>query len=187
MDKKTDKLIPDDRYVKAGEVNDFLSLYVANHKRLYGFIVSLVGNWSDAEDLLQETAGVLWDKFGDYQTGTDFAAWGMKIARYRIMAFHRKQKSSQVQFDGDLLELLTQESGDVLCHMDSRITALQGCLDKLGDREREFIRLHYDDEMTHQAMSKVTGKPLHTIYRMMSKIHDVLLKCIRRTIVQEGA
>ena len=58
----------------------FVSLILANQLRIHGFIRSLVPNHADVEDLFQQTSIVLWRKFKDYEAGTNFAAWAMRVA-----------------------------------------------------------------------------------------------------------
>ena len=50
-------------------VEEFMRLFGAHRRRLYQFILSLVPNVQDAEDVLQETNIILWRKFGGYQPG----------------------------------------------------------------------------------------------------------------------
>ena len=53
---------------------DFGRLFVQYQPRIYGYIRSLVADRSDAEDMLQETASVLWQKFDEFTPGTNFLA-----------------------------------------------------------------------------------------------------------------
>jgi RNA polymerase sigma-70 factor (ECF subfamily) len=66
--------------------HDFGRLFVRYQSRIYGFIRSLVVHRDDAEDLLQETASVLWRKFGEFRPGSDFLA--------RIIHELRNQRAS---------------------------------------------------------------------------------------------
>src|SRR5688572_23508061 len=44
----------------------FLRLFLENERRIYAFIVSILPNLSDAEDVLQETSLILWQKFAQF-------------------------------------------------------------------------------------------------------------------------
>jgi RNA polymerase sigma-70 factor (ECF subfamily) len=59
---------------------DFLRLLMANQNRIYAFILTLVPNWSDADDIMQEAAETMWSKFQQSQPINNFSAWGIKIA-----------------------------------------------------------------------------------------------------------
>ena len=53
---------------------EFLRLYTKYQHRILSYIFVLVPNRTDAEDLLQDTAVLLWAKFDEFESGTDFAA-----------------------------------------------------------------------------------------------------------------
>ncbi len=45
---------------------DFIRLLLANERRIYAFILSMLPDLTDAEDVLQETSLVLWEKLDQY-------------------------------------------------------------------------------------------------------------------------
>src|SRR3954467_5741619 len=74
----------------SSETERFMRLFLAHQRRFYGLILSLVPNVTDADDLLQETAALMWQKFAEFRPGTDFAAWGLRFAR-NLVSNHRKK------------------------------------------------------------------------------------------------
>ena len=66
---------------------DFVALFLAHQARIYAFIVTLLGNRSDADDVLQETGITLFQKFSTFQPGTDFLAWACRVAKNKVMDF----------------------------------------------------------------------------------------------------
>src|SRR5262245_41559176 len=72
---------PGDRPEK---VKQFLRLFLKNERRLYAYVLTLLPNRTDAEDVLQEATLVLWDKFDDEHPPDDFAAWGCRIAYFKV-------------------------------------------------------------------------------------------------------
>ena len=68
----------------------FMRHLMGNEHRIYGFILSLVHNWSDADDLLQDVTAIMWRKFDLYEPGTNFCAWALKIARFEVLNFRKK-------------------------------------------------------------------------------------------------
>ncbi len=45
----------------------FLSLLMANQRRINSYILSVVPNFSDADDIMQETISVMWRKFDRFE------------------------------------------------------------------------------------------------------------------------
>ena len=75
-----------------------MRLYVVNERRIYGFIFALIHDWSAAEDILQDTAQVMWSKFDTFDPGTNFVAWALCIARYQVMDYRKRRKCTS-RFD----------------------------------------------------------------------------------------
>ena len=72
--------------------NEFAELLTAQQRSLFAYICALVHNLRDAEDLYQEVALTLWEKFADYRSGTNFGAWAVATARFKVQAFLRGKR-----------------------------------------------------------------------------------------------
>ena len=53
--------------VEKTDPREFIRLLMENERRIYAYILTLLGNGADAEDVLQETSIILWDKFAEFQ------------------------------------------------------------------------------------------------------------------------
>lgn len=82
----------------------FLKLFVPNQNRIYAFILSLVANRSDADDIMQETTVVMWRKFHKFTLGSNFASWGVRIAHYTILDFRKRNRNAPLQFNDRIFE-----------------------------------------------------------------------------------
>src|SRR3954462_15082479 len=81
----------------------FLRLFLQNERRLYAYILTLLPNRADADDGLQEASLVMWDKFQETAPPDDFAAWGCRIAYYKVLDFRTKCQRSRVLFSQAML------------------------------------------------------------------------------------
>lgn len=160
---------------------EFLQLFLNNQKRLYGFIRTLVAHKAEAEDILQDTAMIMWKKFSEYEPGTSFLAWGFTIARYNIIYHHRKNKSIR-QFSEETLQEILSRHEKTFGEMDVRIQALEQCLSQLQGPDRKMIHLRYDYELRPKAIAKQLDEPVARVYKSLARIHNSLLGCIRRRI-----
>ena len=68
---------------------EFVSLITANQRRIYAYILTLVPNFNDADDVMQETTATMWERKKDFQPGTDFVAWGARIAYFKILEYRK--------------------------------------------------------------------------------------------------
>src|SRR5437764_12424304 len=82
----------------------FLRLFLQNERRLYAYILTLLPHRADADDVLQEASLVMWDKFDVADPPVDFAAWGGRIAYFKVLDFYNKDQRSRVRFRQETLE-----------------------------------------------------------------------------------
>lgn len=165
----------------------FMKLYLATQPRLYGYVISLVPNWSDVDDIVQETSSLMWAKFDQFELGTDFAAWALTIARFQVMAYRQTHCSRQRRFSDEAAERIEELVVLEIEKEDARRYALRRCLGKLKDNDRVLLNLKYQDGVTMKDVTVRTGQNLNTLYKALNRIHTVLLQCIRRTIKYERA
>src|SRR5690606_2489848 len=71
------------------------------------YIAGLLGGAEGTEDLLQDTNLFLWERRSDYTPGTNFRAWAMRVAWFKVKAELRdRSRSGQVVFSEAILEQL---------------------------------------------------------------------------------
>lgn len=66
-------------------------MFVSVHARLWGLATALVGDRSEAEDLVQEAAMVGLKKLEQFTPGSNFSAWMAKIVRLHAVNWRRKK------------------------------------------------------------------------------------------------
>jgi len=165
----------------------FLRMLTANNDRIYAFIFSLVPNHFDADDIMQETVTYMYREFNKFQEGTNFLAWALNVAHFRVLSFIQKRQDTHVLFDNELLELIEEEVKSAIEKMNDRLEALRKCLKKLEENDKALIRLRYERDISVKNIALGVGKSIHSIYRGLSRIHDMLLRCVRRTLREDLA
>lgn len=171
-----------ENYSGGPKEEEFFSLFLLNQKKIYAFILSLVPNCSDAEDLLQETALIMWRKFKDFNPGTSFSSWGVKIAYFNILNFRTKNRKSRVLFSDDLFKQFADASSKSIKTYDEKTTALQDCIQKLSERDRQLIKLRYEDAVSVKGIAEMADISAQRIYRALARITCMLAKCISRSL-----
>lgn len=167
------------------KTQNFLSLYVKNQKRIYGYILSVVSNWSDSEDIMQETTSLMWQKFDDFQEGTNFSSWGIQIAKHKIREFRRKSPKLS-NLSEQVLNILANRAETYYSEPDVHLTALEKCIKKLKTGDMALIQMRYEDGTTIKDIALRLGRPIQGLYKVMARIHASLVICVRRSLATEG-
>lgn len=167
-------------------VEEFVQVLTRDQRRILIYIHSLIPNWIDAEEVLQNTNLVLWRKADQFELGTNFYAWACGVAHLEVLKWReRLARNSRIlssEFINEIGQVLARQ-GDLI---EQRHYALATCLSKLHERDRQLILLRYGDGATTQSVATQLRRPIKSIYTAVNRIRDRLLECINRTIAQES-
>ena len=163
---------------KNPEYEEYIRLLTTNQRRIYGFINAMLPNQAVSDDIMQETSLLMWQNFEQFQKGTNFAAWGMSIARNLVMQHYRKQKRNRLTFDLEAIENIASQS-DVFDSVDDKVDALRQCFKKLNSNDKKILEQRYIDNSPVQKIAETVNCTPGHMYRIMAKIHDLLLRCIK--------
>lgn len=164
---------------------EFVSLWTSHAPRVYAFIFSLVPNFADADDVLQETSVVLMRKFAEFQPGSNFFAWACRTAYLEVLESLRRHRAIE-HLDESLLERVQVEAMRSIDQPDRHADALSACLEKLAAKDRRLITLRYHNNRPAAEVARTVGRSVSAVHKALARIHESLLDCIRRQLSAEG-
>ena len=128
---------------EAGDLQAYVKLMTESQGTLRAFIVSLIPGSPDVADVLQETNAALWQKRNRFKLGTNFLAWAFQIARYEIhRQRERNKRVERLAFSDKLVDMLA-EMGAPDEADEELMEALDDCICKLTDTQREIVFERY--------------------------------------------
>jgi RNA polymerase sigma-70 factor (ECF subfamily) len=158
-----------------------LQLFVRHQTRIKGFIVSLMGDFATADDVLQETFLVVQQKAGEFQPGTNFIAWAFQIARFQVMKAQGQHKRAADRFSEEVLETLAasvpEEPFD-----ESKLAVLPRCLDRLAPQARRIVDLFYEHEHKPQEIARLVDWTSSAVSVALSRSRRFLRECIEQRL-----
>ncbi|MBI1368890.1 MAG: sigma-70 family RNA polymerase sigma factor [Planctomycetes bacterium] len=166
---------------------EFVRLVTDAQRRLYAYILTLLPRPAEADDVLQETNLVLWEKSETFEMGSDFNAWAATIAYYQTLAYlKRRTRQNWLGFDSSLVSQLAQTAAQQVSHYDERRTALVHCLDKLALADRDLVARRYQQDASVDRVAEQVGRSSGAIKQALYRIRGALLKCIERTLTGDA-
>lgn len=148
--------------------------------RLYGYILAALADVNEAEDVLQETNVVLWRKSEEAQQVDSFAAWACRVAQFQVLAHFQRRRRDKHAFGESLIAQLADESARQDANLGTRRAALQNCLEKLPEGQRQMITQRYVDGDSVTDIASRTNRPVGSISQTLYRIRLALMDCIRR-------
>lgn len=165
--------------------SEFVRQLMQSQNQIYSFILTMVPNWSDADDILQDTSEILWRKYGQHEKIEYFTALGIQVAKNLIYNYYRQKRQQDRLLSEEAFEDLASYSGELGMEVDRRVRMLHHCLSKLPHPDMELIRLRYESGFTVRKIAEVTNRSADGLYKVMGRIHDALLRCVRRGLTTE--
>lgn len=162
---------------------EFMTQITRSQRQLHAFILSMVWNTADADDVLQETNLVLWEKAAEFDSDRPFLPWAMRFAQLQALAWlKRNRRQQRVVFDDDLTRLLADEAAREEAVFEDRRQALAACLQKLPVEQRNLIARRYEPDGSVNAMAEAGGTTPKAVSDRLRRIRHALLQCIQRTL-----
>ena len=154
--------------LKSKDLDGFRKIVEVYQEKLLKFILSRISNFSEAEDLLQESFFKIWKNadFFDEKKST-LKTWVYSITKNTITDFLRKRKLNILSF-GNLLKLQGKGKidGSVFENEESLVKEerdLFEALKRLKGDEREIIHLRYFSELSIKEISEVLKMNENTV------------------------
>lgn len=166
---------------------DFVRLFAHHEPELRRFIGSFLPSWSDVDEVVQRTAIAIWRKFDQFDRDTEFMRWACVVARFETLAFRRKMARDRLVFHEDLLEQMANEAAEELNERQARHEALDGCLQAMPERQRQFVMLAYTPGVKINDLAEQAGSSAAAFYMRLKRLRHQLMECIAaKTAENEG-
>ncbi|APZ93142.1 sigma-70 family RNA polymerase sigma factor [Fuerstiella marisgermanici] len=166
--------------------NEFARLLVRHDRELRRYIATFVPRRDCVEEILQQTAATLWEKFSDFDRNREFVPWAIRFAYFEVLNFRKHQARSRFIFSDEVLSAIEQTHDELASELQHRQMALQGCLEQLPNKDRMLITRRYSDSSTIKSLAVETGRTVKTLYRRLDRIRDSIATCVERKMVSNS-
>ena len=95
----------------ASSSNQIHELFLRHQKDVFAYILTLVPNRNDAEDVYQQTCLALLEKQAEYDLGREFFPWACGFALNEVRRFRRAHYRERTQLDDAVIESLASGLG----------------------------------------------------------------------------
>lgn len=164
----------------------FVYYFSRDHQRIFAYIFTLLPNRTDAEDVFQKTSLTLWQKFDEFEHERDFCSWACGIAFFTVRNFLRVSGRHRLYFDDDLISTMADERVSQQKRSDARIEALDHCIAKLNNADRDLVFRAYEDGSSIKDIASQMGRSVQTLYNRLNRIRRGLVECVDTNLVSPG-
>ena len=160
-------------------------LFVEHVAGLRYFVMSLLPDPDQAQDVIQETFLTITAKANDYKQDSNFRAWAYTIARFKVLEVFKKQKREANRLSDVAINILANEAEE-LVDENPKTEALNSCLQKLSDKTATMIELRYKDGLKPSKIAERIGWTVEAVYVALSRTRTSLKNCIQKQLKTVG-
>lgn len=169
------------------DLQAYVKLMTEHQGNLRAFIVSLMPGSPDVADVLQETNAALWQKRAKFTPDTNFTAWAFQIARYEVYRQRdRTKRLGRVGFSDKIMEMLAEMEPPEEPE-NELLAALDGCLGKLTETQRELVFERYTPGHSLEQHAERTGRSAGSMRIALMRIREMLKSCVEKTLAESTA
>lgn len=156
----------------------FLSLFLRSEREVFRYVAALVPNMADAEDIVQQTALALWEKFDAYDPAQPFTPWACRFALNKTRQWIERRQRWQALLEQGLADELEQRRDALRPELERRLSHLEGCLRKLPEGQRTLIESYYFRRVSVEGLAKESNRTVDASYKMLQRVRHALRSCI---------
>ncbi|MGA2542647.1 MAG: sigma-70 family RNA polymerase sigma factor [Verrucomicrobiota bacterium] len=165
----------------------FLSLFLRSEREIFRYVAALVPNMTDAEDIVQQTAMALWQKFDDYDPAQPFTPWACRFALNKTRQWIERRQRWQALLNRGLAEELAQRREELQPELEQRLRRLETCLRKLPQSRRSLVEGYYYERAGIEKLAERSGRTAAATYKMLQRIRHNLQLCVESQANPEAA
>jgi len=161
---------------------EFVRLLSGVQRKLFLFVFTLVPNVVEAEEIVQSTSVVLWQKFSQFRKGEDFLRWACGVARNEVLKHRARASRQEATFSNEFMEQLAETTVPLMEAVDERRQALQRCLEELQPHHRRLLAQRYQEGISTEEIAKNQGKTADAVRRMLHRIRLAIYDCVQKKL-----
>ncbi|ATC63793.1 hypothetical protein CMV30_07415 [Nibricoccus aquaticus] len=145
----------------------FLSLFLRSEKEIFRYVGALVPSTADAEDIVQQTAIALWEKFDAYDAAQPFTPWACRFALNKARQWIERRQRWQALLASGLADQIEERREQLLPALECRLQHLENCLADLPVEQRRLIEGYYYRRATIENLAEVSGRSVAGTYKAL--------------------
>jgi RNA polymerase sigma-70 factor (ECF subfamily) len=160
-------------------------LWVQYQSAISAYITANVIDAHHAEDLVQEVAQVVAEKFASFDPERSFLSWALGIARNRLLKYYRSRSRERLVLSESALSRLEEGLVRVEHEAEDRREALKTCLERVQGRRRLVLEMRYGASAKIAEIAEHFGMSSSAVSVMLYRVRAVLFGCVQRQLASE--
>ncbi|QDT63534.1 sigma-70 family RNA polymerase sigma factor [Calycomorphotria hydatis] len=162
---------------------EFLKLISSEFAGIHATVVGMVGNLSDADDVMQDACIKMWKNFDRFDRERSFRNWAVTIAANEARNFLKKRKRNRgFGLTEEAIENLVKVRTGAAEFLELRLEKLADCVAELSSKDQHLVWECYERKQQINDWATKHNKSANTVYSRLRRLRDRLYECINRKL-----
>ena len=171
--------------IRDGNMVAFDTIYFQYSKRLYGFVLKLIKQEADAEEIVQEVFIKIWESRDKIDTYTSFESFLFTIAYNSTISLLRKRVNEEKYIDHLKSRQNNLSNPDIIdeIHYNQLNEKVQSLINQLTPRQKEIFKLSREQGFTYKEIAEKLSLSVNTVENHMVKALNYLKSNIDKNLI----
>jgi len=149
------------------------------------FVRSFIRDSVEAEDVLQEVALVIVDRYSSYDSMQPFLGWALGISRRVVWTHLRKKYRDRDRILNDAITQVSSAFEQIDPQVQDMKDALAHCVGKVRGEGRRALLLRYEEGLELKQIAQRLGKSVSAAGVLLCRVRSALRECVDRRLRAE--
>ena len=151
--------------ISRGDRDAFRDLYLRYHRRLARFLTRLTNRYEDAEEIINDTLWIVWQRAGDFRDASRVSTWIMGIAYRRALKMFRRAATHQRAMTLEIADTETAVADEIQALEERQY--LERALAQLPLEQRLVLEFSYYMDHSCEEIGEIMECPVNTVKTRM--------------------
>lgn len=174
-----------EQYLSIEQARQVAVLWARTEPIIRVYIAAAIGDSHQTDDVIQDIAAVVTEKFCEFDLDRDFSRWALGVARHRVAKTIRGRFRDRHVFSTEMISELAEVVDEVRLEYDVRKSALRHCMGLLKGRSRRILEMRYQWGKQVQAIALDLGMSRVAVSGVLLRVRKALAQCIEQRLAAE--
>ena len=155
------------RQTAQGDRAAFEHLYRGYQRRIFGYLLRMVGNPEHAEELTTDVMVDVWKGAASFKGESQVSTWIFGIARFKGLSFLRRPRGGSVGVEEAADVVDPGDLPDERMAKDSVRAHIKAALARLSEDHREVMELTFFEGFSYPEIARLLDCPVNTVKTRM--------------------
>jgi RNA polymerase sigma-70 factor (ECF subfamily) len=158
----------------------FNESFLRYQKDVFAYIVTLVPDRNEAEDVFQQTCVAILESKAEYDPQRRFFPWACGFALNAVRRHRRAHHRERISLSDAVIETLANVQSKSAERIEAQMDLLLECVSKLSAEKQALLMSCYTRRRGWGELAAQFQIEINTLYKRLERIRRVLIECMSK-------